>query len=124
MSGRLVEKIETDFGDTAKEVDEFQDDCVESRNKKYPTTHESLKGRNRRSSANAIDVASNEEFDRQYDLTPLNTKRGAGLKVSTAPDSRGANTPSYSVDPWEVVSPSNREMEENENFARLCVSMR
>ena len=112
MSGRLVEKIETDFGDTAKEVDEFQDDYVESRNKKDPTTRESLKGRNRRSSAVAIDVASDEEFDRQYDLTPLSKKRGAG----------NANAPTYSIDPWEAVSPANREMEENENFAQHGIS--
>jgi hypothetical protein len=115
MSGRFVEKIETDFGDTGKEVDEFQDDYVESRNKIDPTTRESLKGRNRRSSAKPIDVATDDEFDRQYDLTPLNTKRGAG----TAPD-----TPSYSIDPWEAVSPLNREMEENEHFAQIGESMR
>jgi hypothetical protein len=125
MSGRIIEKIETDFGDTAKEVDEFQDDYVESRNRKDPATRESLERKNRHSSAKAIEVASDEEFDRQYDLTPLNTKRGAGLKISTATDSRGPSTPSYSIDPWEAVSPLNREMEENETFARLVgVSMR
>jgi hypothetical protein len=114
MSGRHVEKIETDFGDTAKEVDEFQDDYVESRNKKDPTTRESPKGRNtRRSSATKIDVASEDEFERKYDLTPLSKKRGAGIE---------ANTPSYSIDPWEAVSPLNQEMEENEKFARLAVS--
>lgn len=112
MSGRRVEKIETDFGGTAKEVDEFQDDYAEGRNKKDPSTRESLKERNRRRSANAIDVASDEEGDRQYDLTPLSKKRGAG----------DANTPSYSIDPWEAVSPLNREMEENESFAQRGIS--
>jgi hypothetical protein len=51
-------------------------------------------------------IDSGEEFNRKYDLTPLDTS----TRVKTAP--------SYSIDPWEVASPTDREMEENESFFR------
>jgi hypothetical protein len=64
-------------------------------------------------------VDSGEEFNRQYDLTPLDTStRVKRPNISDSNDTRGSTTPSYSIDPWEVASPTDREMEENETFFR------
>lgn len=45
-----------------------------------------------------VDVPSSaegEDFDRQYDLTPLNVS-----------GQNGKTTPSYTIDPWEIKSPN------------------
>lgn len=57
-------------------------------------------------------AVSEDEFFLQYDLTPLDTSRE---------DKRVPTTPSHSIDPWEVMSPANLDMEENEIFLRRFV---
>lgn len=63
------------------------------------------------STPNDVNDVSEEEYNRQYDLTPLDTKTNA----ETGYDSQqnASVSPSYSIDPWEHMSPSEREAEEN-----------
>jgi hypothetical protein len=46
-----------------------------------------------------------EDFDRQYDLTPLSNQEGGGSPSASAKTPRTPTTPSYSIDPWELASP-------------------
>jgi hypothetical protein len=57
-------------------------------------------------------------FDRKYDLTPLDTSsRAKRPNVMEDTAEQGApTTPSYSIDPWEMLSPTERETEEDETF--------
>lgn len=45
-----------------------------------------------------VPFSAEEDFARQYDLTPLNEER----------QKKNPPTPSYSIDPWEVKSPVHR----------------
>ena len=54
---------------------------------------------------------SDEEFDRQYDLTPLSKNDGHSLGAA-----------SYSIDPYENISKA-AEMGENEKYAQLGISL-
>jgi len=61
---------------------------------------------------------TNDPQDGQYDLTPLDTKTSS----NTVDESEHCPppTPSYSIDPWEVMSPTEKEAEENEDYFRTA----
>ena len=57
------------------------------------------------------------EFNRHYDLTPLDTSKFVGTQAMIeTTDNKTPTTPSYSIDPWEVISPDNRDVGETEFF--------
>ena len=62
-------------------------------------------------------ASQENEFNRHYDLTPLDTSKFVGTQaVIETTDNNAPTTPSYSIDPWEVMSPDNREGGETEFF--------
>jgi hypothetical protein len=69
-----------------------------------------------------VRVVSDDEFNRLYDLTPLDTsKRDKRPNAAETTDNRAPTTPSYSIDPWEISSAGDSEMEENETFSPIWV---
>ena len=123
MSARSS-KTECDFANSLKSVEDFQDDLIDDTNEKISECQPAGSTvQSQRSHAEADDSGfSVEEFNRQYDLTPVDpSKRRNGRRVLHT--RKGNDTPSFSIDPWELTSPRKQEMEENENFARLGISM-
>jgi hypothetical protein len=64
--------------------------------------------------SNDVYISDDEGFNRQYDLTPLRTTE-TSMPMHDY-EERNLTSPSYSIDPWESMSPSEREEEENEEF--------
>jgi hypothetical protein len=70
--------------------------------------------------SNDVYISDDEGFNRQYDLTPLSTTE-TSMPMHDS-EQRNLSSPSYSIDPWESMSPSEREEEENEEFVGNCVA--
>jgi hypothetical protein len=93
-SGRIYSKQAADFGDEVEvkevgkgaEINPSDQTMSKTATWKRPITIATDSG-----------VLSEEEFERKYDLTPVKTPKG----------SMTPSTPSYFIDPWEVVPEEN-----------------
>jgi hypothetical protein len=97
-SGRISSKQTTDFGDEVevKEVGKGAQ-IVGDRNPSDQTMSKTATWKRPITIATDSGVLSEEEFERKYDLTPVKTPKG----------SMTPSTPSYFIDPWEVVPEKN-----------------
>jgi hypothetical protein len=65
-------------------------------------------------------VVSDDEFNRQYDLTPYTSKRDKRPSATETTDNRAPTTPSYSIDPWEVASTDgSEEYQDGEHYPQF-----
>ena len=123
-------------GEVPYEIDDFRDDYVDRHpsgrtakkanfvgGKGLGSTHQHLPS----SGSGELEVAptatskmmddagltSDEDFDRQYDLTPVGASKLPPQK-SPPHQRRGSKpsrrSPSYSIDPWEVASPEHADL--------------
>jgi hypothetical protein len=73
------------------------------------------------SKTKAVEPTNGEEFNRQYDLTPLAAEESKKTTQKAESNRRKSNNRSsaqisYPVDPWEITSPESGEMKENSIF--------